>query len=103
MWLEDEEKEGIVGRFGRRVGQFIRTVERVEGRGAEGACSRSHNRFNLAARCSFDVDEVYWEFFHEMCRGEDMLDEAEIGEKEKFLKHKIGEFEEYLRQRGLGG
>ena len=38
-----------------------------------------------------------------MCRGEDMLDEAEIGEKEKFLKHKIGQFGEYLRQRGLGG
>ena len=55
--------------------------------------------FNLAARSSFDVDEIYWKFLHEEGRGEAMLDDAVLARKGEFLKRKKDQFEAYWTEK----
>lgn len=108
-----EGKQEFLDLFEPRKEQFIRAVERVEDAsspplpaGAPRLSGRMRDSwdtgrfwFNLAARSSFDVDEIYWKFLHEEGRGEAMLDEEILAGKDEFLKRKKDHFEAYLAEK----
>ena len=97
--------------FEPRMQQFIQAVEKVEAEMlplAEGsrlslAMRKSWDSgrfwFNLASRCSFDLDDFYWQFLHKDGMGEESLSGAEISEKRSFIQNKMEQVEEYLREK----
>ncbi|KAF6790750.1 phosphotransferase enzyme family protein [Colletotrichum sojae] len=114
-WVFDDGVQDFRSRFEPRKDQFIRAVERAEaaeaGRGAAPAgdgggvplSARMRDSwdsgrfwFNLAARSSFDVDDIYWDSLHKAGMGEAMLDEVSLGEKEAFQKRKQEQIDQYL-------
>lgn len=107
-----EGKQEFLDLFEPRKEQFIRAMERVEdtrlplSAGTPRLSARMRDSwdsgrfwFNLAARSSFDVDEIYWKFLHEEGRGEAMLDKAILAEKEEFLKRKGEQFDAYWAEK----
>lgn len=111
VWLDEDKTDEFVRLFKPRAEQFIRAVERVETREQLRTGSRPLSAqmrdswksgrfwFNFASRCCFDVDEVVWEFLQGEGRGEAMLDESEQAEKARFVKHKMEQFQQYLKER----
>lgn len=119
-WLRDNKMDEFLRLFEPRKDQFIRAVERVEeeqimAAGGAGAPllpsageprlsarmreSWDSNRFwyNLATRCSFDVDDIYWYALHREGMGEAMLDSATLAGKEDFIRRKMRQVDEYIR------
>ncbi|KAG7292988.1 hypothetical protein NEMBOFW57_003033 [Staphylotrichum longicolle] len=111
VWLDEDKTDEFVRLFKPRAEQFIRAVERVETReqlrtgstplSAQVRDSWESGRFwlNFASRCCFDVDEVVWEFLQGEGRGEAMLDESERAQKARFVKHKMEQFQQYLKEK----
>ncbi|KAF6833504.1 phosphotransferase enzyme family protein [Colletotrichum plurivorum] len=108
-WVFDDGVQDFRRRFEPRKDQFIRAVERAEaapvGGGGGGIPLSARMRdswdsgrfwFNLAARSSFDVDDIYWDSLHKAGMGEAMLGEATLGEKEAFQKRKQEQIDQYL-------
>ncbi|KAI5862075.1 hypothetical protein GGS23DRAFT_598088 [Durotheca rogersii] len=106
-----EGKQEFLDLFEPRKEQFIRAVERAEDASALPAGEQRLSVrmrdswdsgrfwFNLAARSSFDVDEIYWKCLHKDGRGEAMLDEAILSQKSGFLKQKKDQFEAYWAEK----
>ncbi|KAG9249385.1 uncharacterized protein F5Z01DRAFT_631806 [Emericellopsis atlantica] len=106
-----DSKQEFVDAFEPRKDQFIRAMERAEAKfpPAEGQPTLSARIreswdsgrfwFNLAARSSFDVDEVYWKCLHKEGRGESMLDQATLDDKSEFLKRKKAQFDAYWAEK----
>lgn len=111
VWLRDDEIEDFLRLFEPRKDQFIRAMERVEsklslpaGKPCLSARMRDswdtrHFWFNLAARCSFDVDDFYWQALHKEGLGETLLHSATLAEKEEFLRYKMHQVEEYCKEK----
>lgn len=112
VWLRDDKMDEFVRLFEPRKDQFIRAVERAEARlclpagehprlSARMRDSWDSRRFwfNLASRCSFDVDDFYWQALHEEGLGEVMLDDMTIAEKTGFLEQKMRQADEYCKEK----
>lgn len=111
IWVGDGKMQEFLDLFVPRKEQFIRAMERVEARSLMPAKeSRLSFRmrdswdsgrfwFNLAARSSFDVDEIYWEALHKEGLGEAALDSAKLAEKEEFVKRKMDQFDGYRSEK----
>ncbi|KAI1503610.1 kinase-like domain-containing protein [Biscogniauxia marginata] len=111
VWLRDNEMEKFLRLFRPRNDQFIRAMERAEAKSSLPAgepCLSARMRdswdtrrfwFNLASRCSFDVDDFYWQALHKTGLGEAMLDSVTLAEKERFLKQKMLQVEEYCKEK----
>ncbi|KAM5352641.1 hypothetical protein ACJ41O_005363 [Fusarium nematophilum] len=109
IWIGDGKMEDFLDLFVPRKERFIRAMERVESRSPpRRECLSDRMRdswdsgrfwFNLASRCSFDVDEIYWEALHREGMGEAMLDSEVLAEKEAFLRRKREQFEKYRAER----
>jgi hypothetical protein len=116
-WLRESTLDEFLRRFEPKKEQFIRAVERVEAKasaspGVGEQQLSSHMReswdsgrffFNLATRCSFDVDDFYWHTLHREGMGEAMLDSATLSEKEAFLERKMRQVEEYIEDKSKDG
>jgi hypothetical protein len=109
-WLRDKKMDEFFRLFEPRKEQFIRAVQRIEnGQGDKGEpllsvrMQESWNSgrfwFNLATRCSFDVDDIYWHAFHREGMGEAMLSSAVLGEKAAFVERKMRQCDEYLKEK----
>lgn len=115
VWLRDGKMEDFLRDFEPRKDQFIRAMERVEVSSwplagelrlsARMRDSWNSGRFwfNLASRCSFDVDDFYWQALHKEGLGEAVLDGAMMAEKEKFLKRKMRQVSEYCKEKESDG
>lgn len=111
VWLRDGKMGDFLRLFEPRKDQFIRAMERAEATSSLPAgelrlSARMRHSwdsrrfwFNLASRCSFDVDDFYWQALHEEGLGEAMLDSATMAEKERFLEQKMRQVEEYCREK----
>ncbi len=111
VWLRDGKMEDFLRLFEPRKDQFIRAMERVEARSpsatgephlsAQMRDSWNSRRFwfNLASRCSFDVDDFYWQALYEEGGGEVMLDSATMAEKRSFLEQKMRQVDEYCKEK----
>lgn len=55
--------------------------------------------FNLASRCSFDVDDYYWQILHEEHLGEAMLDDAVLSDKKRLIEHKMRQVRAYFNDK----
>ena len=109
--LISEGKQAFLDLFEPRKEQYIRAMERAEGAfplpleeprlstRMRDSWDSGRFWFNLAARSSFDVDEIYWNFLHQDGRGVAMLDNAILASKEEFLKRKKDQFDAYWRER----
>lgn len=111
--MVSEGKQEFLDLFEPRKDQFLRAMERVEEASralpAAGGLRLSRRMrdswdsgrfwFNLAARSSFDVDEIYWKCLHEDGRGEAMLGEEILAEKDEFLKRKKEQFDAYWEEK----
>ncbi|ROT35124.1 hypothetical protein SODALDRAFT_329301 [Sodiomyces alkalinus F11] len=109
VWLRDDEMETFLRLFEPRKDQFIRAMERVESKlavptGKQRLSARMRDSwdtrrfwFNLAARCSFDVDDFYWQALHKEGLGEAMLDCATLAEKDNFVRRKMRQVQEYCK------
>ncbi|KAH8746937.1 kinase-like domain-containing protein [Diaporthe sp. PMI_573] len=112
VWLRDGNMEDFLRLFEPRKDQFIRAVERAEARsslpaGETPLSARMRDSwnsrrfwFNLASRCSFDVDDFYWQALHKEGLGEATLDSATMAEKERFLEHKMRQVDDYCKEKG---
>ena len=110
-WLRESTLDEFLRRFEPRKDQFIRAVERAEVKaslptGEQCFSARMRDSwdsrrffFNLATRCSFDVDDFYWHTLHREGMGEAMLDSTTLEEKEKFLDRKMRQVEEYIKDK----
>lgn len=111
-WLRESTVEEFVSLFEPRKDQFIRAMERVERRLSAGnrrlsaymrvSWDSGRFLFNLASRCSLDVDDIYWLTLHREGLGERMLDSIAIAEKESLLGHKMRQNEDYAGERESG-
>ncbi|KAI1774270.1 hypothetical protein F4818DRAFT_452333 [Hypoxylon cercidicola] len=111
IWVGDGKIQEFLDLFVPRKEQFTRAMERVEARSLQLAAERRLSVqmrdswdsgrfwFNLASRCSFDVDDIYWEVLHKTGLGEAILDGTTLAEKERFLRRKMDQFEAYRRER----
>ncbi|KAL9113316.1 MAG: hypothetical protein Q9227_002651, partial [Pyrenula ochraceoflavens] len=90
MWLEHHSIEEFMIRYVPRMEQFLRAMERVEGRGVGNPLSVRMREswatgrfwFDYGIRKSFDIDAVYWAVLHKS--GDSVLDD-EMGEEVKEL------------------
>jgi hypothetical protein len=110
-WVREGEMQKFLDFFVPRKEQFIRAMERAEAKSpppAGQSCISARMRdswdsgrfwFNLASRKSFDVDEIYWEALSEKGKGQTILDEATLAERERFVKKKKDQFDGYRRER----
>lgn len=111
VWLRDSKMDEFLRLFEPRKDQFIRAMELAEAKlslpaGEPRLSTRMRDSwdsrrfwFNLASRCSFDVDDFYWMSLHELVLGEAMLDSATLAEKERFLEKKMRQWDEYFKER----
>lgn len=113
VWLRDYTMEGFLRLFEPRKDQFIRAMERVEvGSPPTGELRLSIRMrdswdtgrfwFNLASRCSFDVDDFYWQALHREGLGEAVLDMTPA-DKEEFLERKMRQVDEYCKAKESDG
>ena len=110
-WLRDEKKDEFLRLFEPRTEQFIRAVQRVERRRADKSdepllSARMQESwdsgrfwFNIATRCSFDVDDVYWHMLHKEGMGEAMLSDSILGDKTAFIERKMQQADEYFDEK----
>ena len=116
VWLRDGKMEEFIRLFEPRKNQFIRAMARAEARsslppaGEPRLSARMRESwdsgrfwFNIALRCSFDVDDFYWQALHREGLGEAMLDSATMAEKERFLERKMRQVDEYCAQKESDG
>ena len=107
-WVRDEMKDEFLRLFEPRKEQFIRAVQRVERSRADKSdepllSARMQESwdsgrfwFNLATRCSFDLDDVYWHVLHTEGMGEAMLSDSILGDKTAFIERKVRQGDEYF-------
>lgn len=110
-WVREGKIQEFLDLFIPRKDQFIRAIERAEAKvpqsisqtrlSAQMRDSWNSGRFwfNLASRKSFDTDEIYWEALHNENRGQELLDEVILAEREKFLSEKKDQFNDYRREK----
>lgn len=115
VWLRENQMEKFVRDFEPRKDQFILAMERVESRqtlppGEPRLSARMQESwdsrrfwFNLASRCSFDVDDFYWEALHREGLGETVLDSQVLAEKTDFLKEKMRQIDQYCKDKDSDG
>ncbi|KAI9148108.1 kinase-like domain protein [Paramyrothecium foliicola] len=115
VWLRDDKMEEFCCLFKPRMEQFIRAMERAEAKqslatedtrlSTQMRKSRDSGRFwfNLASRCSFDVDDFYWQVLRRYHAGEEILDQALQAERTAFVERKMLQVEQYLRDKGADG
>ncbi|KAF2757169.1 phosphotransferase enzyme family protein-like protein [Pseudovirgaria hyperparasitica] len=115
MWLERHSMEEFMARYGPRLEQFLRALERVERKGSEekgverdGTLPLLSERmreswatgrfwFDYGIRKSFDVDAVYWAALHKEGDDDDDVlgDESMRAEMERFVDVKMEQLEAY--------
>jgi hypothetical protein len=115
MWLDNYSMEEFLARYVPRMEQFLRAMERVEGRsevggtasGDEGRRLSARMReswktgrfwFDYAARTSLDLDDIYWAALHDHETdgdGVDSLDAATRAEMEELVKVKMEQRKAY--------
>jgi hypothetical protein len=107
MWLEKHSMEEFVTRYEPRLEQFLRALQRVEGRatlewetGSQLLSSRMRESwrtkrfwFDYGIRKSFDVDAVYWNALHE--DGGDVLDDEMKEKMGRLVDVKMEQLEAY--------
>ena len=112
MWLERHSMEEFTRRYVPRMGQFIRALERMEGRaGVEGKMSEARLSarmreawgtgrfwFDYEIGKSFDVDAVYWGALHK--DRDEVVGEDLIGDMERLVEVKMGQLKEYGEEYG---
>lgn len=110
VWLRDNRMEDFLRCFEPGKNQFIRAMERAEARSllpaGEPRLSTQMREswesrrfwFNLASRCSFDVDDFYWQALHKEGLGEAMLG-VTMAEKEGFIARKMRQGDEYCKEK----
>lgn len=116
VWLRDGEMDEFLRLFVPRKDQFLRAMERVEAASSQPPalqpCLSARMReswdsrrfwFNLALRCSFDVDDFYWQALFNKELEEAMLDSATLVEKERFVSRKLRQMDEFLKDKERDG
>ena len=112
MWLERHSMEEFTSLYVPRMEQFIRVLERVEGRVVvEGkksevrlsarmreAWGTGRFWFDYGIRKSFDVDAVYWGALHK--DRDEVVGEDLIGDMERLVEVKMGQLKEYGEEYG---
>ncbi|KAF4339182.1 kinase-like domain protein [Fusarium beomiforme] len=111
VWLRQNKLEEFLRLFEPRKDQFIRSMERAEAKMSSqtqqlplstrmrDSWNSGRFWFNLASRCSFDVDDFYWQTLHEEGMGEDLLECGILSEKESFLSRKGDQFNLYWSEK----
>lgn len=110
MWLEYLNKEEFLARYVPKMEQFLRALKRQktsssprDGQSEERCLSTEMRRswetgrfwFDYAARKSLDIDNIYWNVFHEDGADIELLDEETRAELIPFTQKKMMQLEAY--------
>jgi len=112
FWLESYTMKEFLDRYEPKLKQFLAALERVEAKlpPMEPKLSARMREswesgqfwFDFGIRKTLDVDEVYWGALHK--KGDEVLDEEEQKDLEKFTEQKMKDVREYdkeCKERGL--
>lgn len=107
FWLESYDMKEFVTRYEPKLKQFLAAMERVEDAKSPPVEPRLSARmreswengqfwFDFGVIKSLDADEVYWGALHN--EGDDVLDEEQQKELERFLEQKAKDVAEYDKE-----
>ncbi|EXK77770.1 hypothetical protein FOQG_17539 [Fusarium oxysporum f. sp. raphani 54005] len=111
VWVSDGKLQEFLDLFAPRKEQFLRAMKRAEARsppvtGEIALSDRMRDSwesgrfwFNMASRCSFDVDEIYWATLHKEGLSEMMSERTTPTKKVAFLKRKKDQFDAYRMEK----
>jgi hypothetical protein len=106
MWLDRYSMKEFLAGYEPRLEQFLRALERVEARSSpldfvmfsqmRESWENKRFWFDYGIRKSLDVDEIYWEVFHQ--EGDDVADAEKQREMEEWIESKMMDVRAYDRE-----